>query len=237
MPRPRRTSSSGWSGSTSSRAGATRRCRRITCPDLVEALFRSGRTADAEARAIAYAEEAERVGRASALAAAERCLGLVATAAELDERFEAARRHNAEAGNPFESARTDLLHGERLRREGRRVDGRGRLRAALDAFATLGAEPWVERAQSELRASGEVLRRRDPAAIDELTPQELQIALVVSEGVSNREAAARLFLSPKTVEFHLGHVYRKLGLRSRAELAQLRDHETGGLRATASTPP
>ncbi len=94
-------------------------------PDLVEALFRSGRTADAEARAIAYAEEAERVGRASALAAAERCLGLVATAAELDERFEAARRHNAEAGNPFESARTDLLHGERLRREGRRVDGRG----------------------------------------------------------------------------------------------------------------
>ena len=74
-------------------------------PDLVEALFRSGRTADAEARAIAYAEEAERVGRASALAAAERCLGLVATAAELDERFDAARRHHVEAGNPFESAR------------------------------------------------------------------------------------------------------------------------------------
>ena len=138
-------------------------------------------------RAIAYAEEAAarrpRVGarRGGALSRAG------GPAAELDEPFDgrAPPPRRRPATRSRRRAR-DLLHGERLRREGRRVDGRGRLRAALDAFAALGAEPWVERAQRSCGRSGEVLRRRDPAAIDELTPQELQIALVVSEGVSNR---------------------------------------------------
>ena len=134
-------------------------------------------------RAIAYAEEAQRVGRASALAGG----GALPRAGRHRGRAGRAVRRSPAASTSRPATRSrrracDLLHGERLRREGRRVDARGRLRAALDAFIALGAEPWLARAQSELRASGEVLRRRDPAAIDALTPQELQIALVVSGG-------------------------------------------------------
>jgi DNA-binding NarL/FixJ family response regulator len=83
-------------------------------------------------------------------------------------------------------------------------------------------EPWAERAESELRASGETLRTRGPGrAVDELTPQELQVATLAAAGLSNTEAAARLFLSVKTIEAHLHRAYRKLGVRSRAELAPL----------------
>src|SRR5262249_31447560 len=92
---------------------------------------------------------------------------------------------------------TRLLYGERLRRAGRRSDARIQLRGALDAFDQLGAEPWAARSAQELRASGGTVRT-DPAAREELTPQELQVALVVAEGATTREAAARLFLSPKT---------------------------------------
>jgi DNA-binding CsgD family transcriptional regulator len=86
-------------------------------------------------------------------------------------------------------------------------------------FERLEAEPWAERARSELAASGETLMRRDPSSLDELTPQELQIALLLASGSTTREAAAALFISPKTVEYHLRHVYLKLGVHSRDELA------------------
>jgi DNA-binding CsgD family transcriptional regulator len=92
------------------------------------------------------------------------------------------------------------------------------LRAALTLFDELAAEPWTERARAELRATGETMRRREPEERDELTPQELQIALQVAEGKTNKDVAAALFLSPKTIEFHLKRVYRKLGVRSRGEL-------------------
>jgi DNA-binding NarL/FixJ family response regulator len=78
-----------------------------------------------------------------------------------------------------------------------------------------------EFAQAELAASGETAKRRDPTAAEKLTPQELQVALAVARGATNREAAGALFLSPKTVEFHLGHIYRKLGIRSRSQLTRL----------------
>jgi len=120
----------------------------------------------------------------------------------------------------FEAARTQLVCGERLRRAGRRVQARERLRDALQAFHALGAEPWERRAQTELRASGARLRRQGVSGRDELTPQELSVALVVADGVTNREAAARLFLSPKTIEVHLSRVYRKLGVRTRTELSR-----------------
>jgi DNA-binding CsgD family transcriptional regulator len=84
----------------------------------------------------------------------------------------------------------------------------------------LGARPWADRARSELAATGETRRRRDPSTIDELTPQELQIALLLTAGRTTRETAAALFLSPKTVEYHLRHVYEKLAIHSRDELAQ-----------------
>jgi DNA-binding CsgD family transcriptional regulator len=120
----------------------------------------------------------------------------------------------------FEQARTLLAFGERLRRAGRRVLAREQLRSAFAAFERLGAEPWTTRARLELRATGERARRRDAATLDDLTPQELQIALLLAAGATTREAATRLFLSPKTIEYHLHHVYGKLGVRSRSALAE-----------------
>ena len=85
-------------------------------------------------------------------------------------------------------------------------------------FRTLGAAPWAERAEAELRATGETLRKRDMSAVEQLTPQELQIAGLVTEGLTNKEIAAQLFLSPRTVDYHLRKVFTKLGITSRAEL-------------------
>ena len=141
------------------------------------------------------------------------------------------------AQNPFEAARTQLAYGERLRRSGRRIDAREQLRAALVVFERLGAAPWAERARAELRASGERLRRRDPATRDELTPQEVQIAMVVIEGKTNREVGAQLFLSPKTVEWHLGNIYRKLAVRSRSQLMRALAEDAAQAARDARTPP
>jgi DNA-binding CsgD family transcriptional regulator len=95
------------------------------------------------------------------------------------------------------------------------------LRAALETFERLGAAPWAERARTELGATGETVGRAAASASGQLTPQELQVALIVAQGATNREAGAALFLSPKTVETHLSRVYRKLSVRSRTELAAL----------------
>jgi DNA-binding CsgD family transcriptional regulator len=95
------------------------------------------------------------------------------------------------------------------------------LHPALEAFERLGARPWADRARAELRASGERLRPRKATAHEQLTPQELQVSIAATEGLSNKEIGARLFLSPKTVEFHLGRAYRKLDVRSRAQLIKL----------------
>ena len=103
----------------------------------------------------------------------------------------------------------------------RRADARTPLRDAFEIFDSLGATPWAERAQAELRATGETVRRREPAELGRLTPQELQVARFVAQGLSNREVAAQLFLSPRTIDFHLRNVFSKLGLTSRVELATL----------------
>ena len=139
--------------------------------------------------------------------------------------------------NPFERARTELCFGERLRRARRRREAREHLRSARAAFERLAAEPWAARAATELRATGETVRRRDPAADEELTPQELQIAIHAADGRSNREIGAALFLSPRTVEFHLTRVYRKLNIHSRAELIRrfsAGDATSGRLTPTAA---
>jgi DNA-binding CsgD family transcriptional regulator len=99
------------------------------------------------------------------------------------------------------------------------VRSRERLRRALGTFDDLGAAAWAELARAELAATGETARRRHPSTLDELTPQEVKVSLLLAEGRTTREAAAALFLSPKTVEYHLRNAYRKLGIRSRAELA------------------
>ena len=121
-------------------------------------------------------------------------------------------------------ARTRLAYGERLRRQGRRRDARIQLRAAHDLLALSGATPWVERAAAELRATGEQVADTGPRLPD-LTPQELHIALLVAEGKTNKEIAAALFLSAKTIEYHLANTYRKLDIHSRAELARIVSRE------------
>ena len=94
----------------------------------------------------------------------------------------------------------------------------GHLRTALETFRALGAVPWAERAEAELRATGETARKREISAAEQLTPQERQIAGLVTEGLTNKEIAAQLFLSPRTVDYHLRKVFTKLGIGSRADL-------------------
>jgi DNA-binding CsgD family transcriptional regulator len=190
-----------------------------SAPDLIEGLSRVGRTDRAWERLELLESQAETAGRISALAAAARCRGILAE--DYESPFEAALDLHARVPTPFERARTSLAYGERLRRDGRRADARERLHGALHDFERLGARPWAERARGELRASGHTVRTPEQRAADDLTPQELQVAAVVAGGATNREAAAALFLSAKTIEFHLGNVYRKLGIRSRTELARI----------------
>jgi DNA-binding CsgD family transcriptional regulator len=191
-------------------------------PDLIEAYARAGEREAAMRELAKLAELAGALDRRWALAVVARLHGLLGQDDDLDEHFGAALElHEQGAGSPFERARTELLYGERLRRAKRRVDAREHLRSAIELFDGLGAAPWSEQARRELRASGESIPRRDPTVPEKLTPQELQIALQVAEGKTNRDVAAALFLSPKTVEFHLTRVYRKLNIHSRAELVRL----------------
>jgi len=195
-------------------------------PDLIEAYARAGEREAATRELEKLAELAGALDRRWALAAVARLRGLLGPDDDLDEHFAAALElHEQGAGSPFERARTELLYGERLRRAKRRVEAREHLRSAIELFDGLGAAPWSEQARRELRASGESIPRRDPTAPEKLTPQELQVALQVAEGKTNRDVAAALFLSPKTVEFHLTRVYRKLNIHSRAELVRLLSSE------------
>jgi DNA-binding CsgD family transcriptional regulator len=118
----------------------------------------------------------------------------------------------------LELARTHLLYGEWLRRERRRLHAREHLRTALDAFNNMGAEGFARRAERELLATGERARKRTVETLDELTPQEAQVTRLAARGDANREIAAHLFISTSTVEYHLHKAFRKLGIKSRAQL-------------------
>ncbi|HJS97040.1 MAG TPA: LuxR C-terminal-related transcriptional regulator [Solirubrobacteraceae bacterium] len=188
-------------------------------PDAVEAASRSQRLDD-------VAQILVRYRKCFAPSANRARLSLLARCEALADEMHAERHfHDAielsDALSPFDRARTELLYGEWLRRHRRRADARPRLRTALEQFAQLGARPWETRARSELRASGETARRRDPSTRDQLTPQELQIARLVAGGKTNPEAAAELFLSPRTIDYHLRKVFVKLEITSRAELARI----------------
>jgi DNA-binding CsgD family transcriptional regulator len=135
--------------------------------------------------------------------------------------FEQALALHAKGGRPFDRARSELAYGEHLRRHRQRVAARDHLRAALEVFEDLRAAPWAERAAHELRASGETARKRDVSTATDLTPQELQVAQLVQQGLTNKEVAAQLFVSPRTVDFHLRNVFAKTGVTSRVELARL----------------
>ena len=187
-------------------------------PELVDALLRLGRDDDAAEVAVEFEAQATAKGQPWALARAARCRGLLADAGEMEPCFEEALRLHERTPDAFETARTRLAYGARLRRARKRVRAREQLRAAVEIFEDLGAQTWVDQADAELAATGETARRRDVSTLDELTPQELRIARLLADGKTTRETAAAIFVSPKTVEYHLGHVYSKLGIHSRDEL-------------------
>jgi DNA-binding NarL/FixJ family response regulator len=189
-------------------------------PDLVEAYVGLGRAAEAAELAERYAAVSPQPAPPPTAALVARCRGLTAATDDAAaEAFEAALAAHAQAPDAFEAARTRLLYGARLRRAGRRVAAREQLRVALDAFTAMDLTAWAQRAADELGATGATARPRRPLASEPLTSQETRVAVLVARGLSNREVAAALFLSPKTVEHHLASVFRKRGFRSRTELA------------------
>jgi DNA-binding CsgD family transcriptional regulator len=194
---------------------------RLALPDLVEAYTRAQRPLP---EAIGGLLKPGKETAAGVGALFPHCRGIVA-GDDFDGALKAALEAYEAAGMPFGRARVALLLGERLRRAGRRAESREHLRAALDGFTQLGAAIWAERARGELRATGERVGSRRREGEDRLTAQELQVARVVARGATNKEAAATLFLSAKTIEYHLGHVYSKLRVRSRTELAHHLAHD------------
>ena len=169
----------------------------------------------------------ERLGEHVAAADADWALGIHARSRALVSERDAAEPLHRNAIERLgrtrlrpELGRAHLLYGEWLRRENRRVDARAQLRAAHGLFVTIGMEAFAERARGELLATGERVRKRTVEARDELTPQELQIARLARDGLSNPEIGARLFLSPRTAEWHLRKVFTKLGIHSRQELSR-----------------
>lgn len=189
--------------------------------DLVEAHVRAGAPHRAQHAFKVLIQEAEKTGRPTACAVAARCRGLLhGDGEQAYDAFVEALDWHQQARQPFEQARSQLCFGEFLRRRQRPTRARQILTDALGTFTRLGARSWAQRADAELRATGIASRPRHKHAQTQLTPQELQVALVVAEGATNVEAAAQLFLSAKTIEYHLSNIYRKLGIRSRTQLAR-----------------
>jgi DNA-binding CsgD family transcriptional regulator len=198
-----------------------------SAPTQIEAAVRLGRPEDAAEPLALLARWAATLRRPWIDAVLARCRALTAPDAEAERQFERALALHATASRPFDQARTALLYGEWLRRAKRKSDARVQLSTALAVFEEIGSAPWAARARAELGASG--VRTQQAAAapvFGGLTPQELQIAQLAAQGLSNRDIAAQLILSPRTVAYHLYKAYPKLGISSRGELTTL----SGGTR-------
>ncbi|MEV6280618.1 AAA family ATPase [Nocardia sp. NPDC051832] len=190
-----------------------------TLPDLIEAAVRLGNTERAEEALARLASWAGRSAQPWVGALTQRCRALIGPETEVEQHFQAALELG---GRPFEQARTQLLYGEWLRRVRRKIDARNQLQLALETFDRLDAAPWADRARTELAALGVGAAARPAAGVlAALTPQELQIVRLAAQGMSNRDIAAQLFLSPRTVGHHLYKAYPKLGVVSRGELTAL----------------
>ena len=189
--------------------------------DLIEAYVRAGRTADARRLCGSFESRMADSGRAWAAAVLHRCRGLLAPLDELDAEFAESLRRHGLTPTPFELARTELCYGERLRRARRRGDARTYLRSALGTFTQLGAEPWADRARRELAATWGRAHAETRGLRERLTAHELRVVTLVERGLRNREIAAALFVSERTVEYHLTNIYGKFDVRSRTELLSL----------------
>ena len=187
-------------------------------PELVEAAVRCNELDVARRAVDALCEKTEASGTAWARGVEARSRALISEGDDADALYRQAISLLAESRLRVESARAQLLYGEWLRRENRRVDAREQLRTAHEAFAAMGAAPFAERAARELRATGETVRKRTADTRDDMTPQEAQIAGLAADGFTNSEIGAQLFLSPRTVEWHLRKVFGKLGITSRRQL-------------------
>jgi DNA-binding CsgD family transcriptional regulator len=188
--------------------------------DHVEALVRAGRRAEAEQALDRLNAQAQISQGAWELGVAARCAGLLAPAADADNHFTQALAL-LEPVSAFEAARTRLSWGESLLRRRQRGQARKLLGQALAAFAKLGAVTWARQTEIELEMSGTVVHRTVPTPASQLTPREFQICAFVAQGATNPEIAAKLFLSRKTIEAHLGRIFAKLRVRSRTELTRL----------------
>ncbi|KAB2350915.1 LuxR family transcriptional regulator [Actinomadura rudentiformis] len=210
-------------------AGTSRAGVIAALPDLVEAAVRVGQPERAHEAARWHQDWAMQAGQPWARAIAARCAALLAPDDKAEALYEEAVHLHLQGGPPFEHARTELLYGEWLRRSRHRNEARGHLRTALEIFERLGADQWSERTRTELRAAGESLGDAIPDRSDVLallTPQELQVVRLAAAGLSNREIGAQLFLSPRTVGYHLYKAYPKLGVASRNELSRLEPAKT-----------
>ena len=189
-------------------------------PELIEAAARSGHPGHAHDALEQLSELTRPAGTDWALGIEARCRALPSEGANAERPYQEAIERLGRTRTRPELARAHLLFGEWLRRENRRVDARAQLRAAHELFVTIGMEAFAERAAKELLATGEMVRKRRVETRNDLTAQERQIAELARDGLSNPEIGARLFLSPRTVEWHLRKVFTKLGIRSRRDLTK-----------------
>jgi len=197
-------------------------------PDLVEAYVLTRDLDRARSLLNGYAVLAESAGTVWARGVCARCEGSLAEPDDVDTAFAASNELFETSPYALERARTRLAYGERLRRLGRRRDARVQLQAAIDVFEAAGASLWQERALAELRSTGAKVGAPERRQVD-LTAQELHIATLVAEGKTNKEIAAAMYLSPKTVEYHLANTFRKLDIHSRAELARITARRGGSV--------
>jgi DNA-binding CsgD family transcriptional regulator len=189
-------------------------------PELIEAASRTGQARLAE-DALGRLAEATSIGQTDwGQGIYARSQALLSDGEDAERRYREAVERLSRTGFRPELARAHLLFGEWLRREGRRADARAQLRTAHDMFDAIGMQAFAERARRELLATGETVRKRTAETTDQLTPQEAQIARLARSGLSNPEIAAQLFLSPRTVEYHLAKVFTKLDITSRRQLRQ-----------------
>jgi DNA-binding CsgD family transcriptional regulator len=189
--------------------------------ELVEAAVRSHKPADAAKAFEQLSAHTQASGTDWALGVEARCQALLSTGDAAESQYLQAIERLDRTPNRPEAARAHLLFGEWLRRENRRVDARQQLRAAFEALSAMGMDGFAERARRELLATGEAVRKRTVDTATELTDQEACVARLVAEGLTNVEIGAKLFISDRTVEWHLGKVFTKRGISSRRELRGL----------------
>ena len=201
----------------------------LVVSELAEAAARTGDAAAVRAALEWLSERTRVVPTEWALGIEARIRALLSDGEAADSCYRESIKHLGRTPVRAELARAHLLYGEWLRRQRRRRDARDQLRTAFAMFDTMGMQAFAGRARAELRATGERARPRSPQAQEVLTPQEEQIARLVAEHLTNREIAARLFISASTVEYHLRKIFRKLGVSSRAQLARTIRDGTGTL--------